>query len=194
MRKRSRLAWLVTLLLAGWSRLGGTAAQVAHQHHPESIPEYIRALEDPERDAWQQPAQVIEKLALQPGESVADLGAGSGYFTVRLARGVGPAGKVYAIDIEPQMLEHIQQRAKEEKLTNIQTILADPHDPKLPPASVDMVFICDTLHHISERSTYYPLLVRALKPGGRLVDVDFPEARPSHRAASLHEDRQRGFG
>ncbi len=173
MRSRFRRAWSVALLLAGWSRLGGIAAQVAHQHHPESIPEYIRALEDPERDAWQKPAQVIEKLALNPGESVSDLGAGSGYFTVLLARAVGPAGEVYAIDIEPKMLDHIQQRAREEKLTNIHTILADPHDPKLPQASVDMIFICDTLHHISERSTYYPLLARALKPGGRLVDIDF---------------------
>jgi len=173
MRSGSRRAWLAVLLLSGWSRIGGITAQVAHQHHPESILEYIRALEDPERDAWQRPAQVIEKLALKPGDSVADLGAGSGYFTVLLARTVGPAGKVYAIDIEPQMLEHIRQRAKQEKLTNIQTVLADPHDPKLPQTSVDMIFICDTLHHISERSTYYPLLARALKPGGRLVDVDF---------------------
>jgi len=173
MRSRFRCAWLLILLLPGWSRPGGITAQVAHQHHPESIPEYIRALEDPERDAWQKPAQVIANLALKPGESVADLGAGSGYFTVLLARAVGPAGKLYAIDIEPQMLEYIQQRAKQEKLTNIQTILADPHDAKLPRASVDMIFICDTLHHISERSTYYPLLARALKPDGRLVDIDF---------------------
>ena len=173
MRSRFRRAWLVTLLLAGWSRLGGSTAQVAHQHHPESIPEYIRALEDPGRDAWQKPAQVIEKLALKPGETVADLGAGSGYFTILLARAVRPAGKVYAIDIEPQMLEYIDQRAKKEKLTNIQTILADPHDPKLHQASVDMIFICNTLHHVSERGTYYPLLARALKPGGCLVDIDF---------------------
>src|SRR5215831_7502303 len=81
MRSRFRCAWLLTLLLLpGWSRPGGITAQVAHQHHPESIPEYIRALEDPERDAWQKPAQVIANLALKPGESVADLGAGSGYF------------------------------------------------------------------------------------------------------------------
>jgi len=165
--------WLAMVAVSMTVVLPPAAAQVAHQHHPGSVPEYIKALEDPERDAWQKPAQVMEKLALKPGDSVADLGAGSGYFTVRLARAVGPTGKVYAIDIEPKMLEHIQQRAQPEKLTNIQTVLADPHDPKLPPASVDIIFICDTLHHISERSTYYPLLVRALKPGGRLVDIDF---------------------
>ncbi len=169
---RSR-KWLVLLVVLATAALPQALAQVAHQHHPDSIPEYIKALEDPERNAWQQPEQVIEKLALKPGESVADLGAGSGYFTVRLARAVGPTGTVYAIDIEPKMLEHIQQRASQEKLANIQTILADPHDPKLPPAPVDMIFICDTLHHISERNTYYPMLARALKPGGRLVDIDF---------------------
>ena len=149
-------------------------AQVAHQHHPpESANEYIRALEDPGREEWQRPEEVVEKLGLKPGESVADIGSGSGYFTARLACAVGPAGKVYAVDIDRKMLEYIERRAKEEQLQNIQTVLADPHDPKLPPGSVDLIFICDTLHHIADRRDYYPLLARGLKPGGRLVNIDF---------------------
>lgn len=149
-------------------------AQVAHQHHPPaSTNGYIRSLEDPEREEWQKPEEVVKKLALRPGESVADIGAGSGYFTVRFARTVGPAGKVYAVDIDREMLAHITKRAKEEHLENIQTVLADTHDPKLADSSVDLMFICDTLHHISERAKYYPLLVRALKPEGRLVNIDF---------------------
>ncbi len=83
-----------------------------------------------------------------------DFGAGSGYFSLRLARAVGATGKVYAIDIEPKMLEYVTHRANAEHLTNIQTVLADPHDPKLPLSSVDLIFICDTLHHISQRDEY----------------------------------------
>jgi ubiquinone/menaquinone biosynthesis C-methylase UbiE len=154
------------------------AAQVAHQHHPpESANEYIRALEDPGREEWQKPAEVLAKLALKPGESIADIGAGSGYFTLRFAAAVGPTGKVYAVDIDREMLAYIEARAKSEQVSNIHTILADPHDPKLPAASVDLIFICDTLHHISEREKYYPMLLRALKPGGRLVNIDFQKKR-----------------
>jgi arsenite methyltransferase len=163
-----------TLLLSSTHLLG----QAGVQHHPpESSNEYIKSLEDPGRAEWQKPEEVIEKLELKPGDSVADLGAGSGYFTVLLARAVGPAGKVYAVDIDEQMLAYIKQRAKQEHFANLQTVLADPHDPKLSPGSVDLIFICDTLHHISERAKYYPLLARALKPGGRLVNIDF-QKRP----------------
>jgi len=170
--RRTSTGILAAGLLLLW--LPRVSAQVEHQHHPPgSTDEYIRALEDPGRDAWQKPAEVVSALALKPGESVADIGAGSGYFSVRFAAAVGPSGKVYAVDIEREMLTHIEARAKAEHLSNIQTVLADPDDPKLPPSSVDVIFICDTLHHISGREKYYPLLLRALKPGGRLVNVDF---------------------
>jgi len=171
---------LAILLLALWSAPGTTlSAQTPHQQHhpPENANEYIRSLEDPGREEWQQPERVVEALGLTPGEAVADLGAGSGYFTVRLARAVGPTGKVYAVDVEQAMLDYLTRRAKQEQLANIQPVLAGAHDPRLPPASVDVIFICDTLHHISDRATYYPLLLRALKPGGRLVNVDFKKNR-----------------
>lgn len=160
----------IAALAGGWLR-----AQTPHQQHhpPLSAGEYINHLEDPSRDAWQQPEAVVESLAIRQGEEVADLGAGSGYFTVRLARAVGPAGKVYAIDIDPKLLEHINRRAEEDKLENIETILASPDDPKLGSSSVDLILICDVLHHIPHRDKYYPLLYRALRPGGRLVNIDF---------------------
>ena len=189
---------VLALLPAQW-----VVAQAVHQHHPpESASAYIKALEDPERDGWQQPARVIAALGLKPGDIVADLGAGSGYFTVRLARIVSPGGKVYAVDVDRQLLEYIGRRAKEEHLQNIQPILADPHDPRLPPSSVDVIFICDTLHHISERPTYYPLLARALKPGGRLVNIDFqkqtlpvgpPVEMKISKQAMIEEVRPAGF-
>ncbi len=171
MRKGTYLA-----VLAAAVALGGLAlsALVADQHPPpESASQYIKSLEDPGRDAWQQPEAVIDSLGIRPGDDVADLGAGSGYFTMRLAQAVGATSNVYAVDVDPQMLEYIARRAEEEQLENIQTILAAPHDPKLGSASVDLIFICNTLHHISDRERYYSLLARALKPGGRLVNIDF---------------------
>ena len=169
-----RAAWLLGLMFLGlaWRTAVG---QTEHQQHhpPESTTSYIQALEDPERAAWQQPEQVIAKLDLKPGDEVADLGAGSGYFTLRMAREVGQGGRVYAVDTNPEMLRDIEKRAEEEQLENIQTILADPNDPKLGSQSVDLIFICDVLHHISHRERYYPLLARALRLGGRLVDIDF---------------------
>jgi len=175
MLKPSALAcWLLGSLLGGIP----AASQIPNQQHPpQSASAYIQAMLDPSRDAWQQPEEVLAKLAIKPGESIADLGSGPGYFTLRFARAVGPAGKVYAIDISREMLDYLGKQARADGFANIVSILAEPHDPKLPPASVDLIFICDTLHHISQRPDYYPLLLRALKPGGRLVNIDF-EKKP----------------
>lgn len=139
-------------------------AQVRHQHHPpRSAEEYAKILEDPSRDAWQKPHDVIMALQLKPTEVIADIGAGSGYFTRRFAH---HAAKVYAVDISTELLA----KTTGEK---IETILATPDDPKLPAASVDTIFICDVLHHIDHREAYYKKLAAALKPGGRIVIVDF---------------------
>jgi len=171
MKARARLRLAAAVLVFAGQAL---PAQVAHQHHPpHSGSEYIKALEDPSRAEWQKPEEVVRKLELQPGQVIADLGAGSGYFTVRFARAVGPTGKVFAIDVDPQMLAYVARRAKEERLDNVQTVLAASNDPKLAPASVDLIFIANTLHHIADREKYYPLLARALKPGGRFANIDF---------------------
>jgi SAM-dependent methyltransferase len=174
-RRSAILKRLLPFLLAtAWTMPGWAPAQTTHQDHPpRTASAYIRALEDPGRGEWQKPQEVLAHLALKPGETIADVGAGSGYFTLPLARAVGPRGKVYAVDIDPQMLDYIRKRARQEHLANIETVLADPHDPKLAASSVDLIFICDTLHHISDRQTYFPLLARALKPGGKLVNIDF---------------------
>lgn len=147
--------------------------QTSDHHPPVNSEEYIKRLEDPEREQWQQPDQVVYSLDLKSEDEVADIGAGSGYFTIRLAKSIGPSGKVYAVDIDQKLLDYVEARAEREKLDNIQTILASGDDPKLGSASVDLIFICDTLHHIPNRAPYYKLLLRALRPGGRLVIVDF---------------------
>jgi arsenite methyltransferase len=125
------------------------------------------------RDEWQKPDEVIRALELKAGDRVADLGAGSGYFTFRLARAVGPAGKVYAVDIDPDMIAYLGERAKEEKAPNVEIIAAKPDDPGLAPASVDLIFNCDAYHHIDDRVAYFANVAKTLRPGGRIAIVDF---------------------
>jgi ubiquinone/menaquinone biosynthesis C-methylase UbiE len=140
--------------------------QVPHQHHPPSSAEYVKVLEDPSRDAWQKPHEVVMALGLKPTDTVADIGAGTGYFARRFAM---HAGKVYAIDIDKSLLAVIQKTAP----ANLATILAAPDDPKLPENSVDLIFFCDVLHHIQNRAAYLRKLATALKPGGHIVVIDF---------------------
>jgi arsenite methyltransferase len=140
--------------------------QVPHQHHPPNSAEYAKVLEDPSRDAWQNPHEVVMAIGLKPTDAVADIGAGTGYFARRFAM---HAGKVYAVDIDSNLLAIIQKSAP----ANLTTVLAAPDDPKLPENSVDVIFFCDVLHHIENRAAYLPKLAMALKPGGRIVVVDF---------------------
>jgi ubiquinone/menaquinone biosynthesis C-methylase UbiE len=141
--------------------------QAPHQHHPpRDAKEYARVLNDPGRDKWQKPHEVVEALKLKPGEAIADIGAGTGYFATHFAR---HAKKVYAVDIDPQLLEMAKKDAPE----NLETVPAAPDDPRLPEASVDTLFFCNVLHHIGSRPGYYEKLKKALKPGGRIVNIDF---------------------
>jgi ubiquinone/menaquinone biosynthesis C-methylase UbiE len=148
-------------------------AQTAHQHHPpRDAQEYARVLEDPQRDTWQLPHRVITALDLRPSEVVADIGAGTGYFSRRFAHHVQ---KVYAVDIDAKLLEI----AKKDAPANMEMVLASTDDPKLPAASVDTIFFCDVLHHIENRPAYYEKLAKALKPGGRIVNIDFHKDKPA---------------
>ncbi len=143
------------------------AAQVKHQHHPpRSATEYMHALDAKERDAWQKPHEVIAALNLRREEVIADIGAGTGYFSRRFAR---HAASVFAVDIEPKLLDV----AAKDALPNLRTVIAAADNPRLPDASVDTIFFCNVLHHIEGRPAYYAKLDRALKPGGRVVIVDF---------------------
>lgn len=134
---------------------------------------YIALLEDPARDAYQKPHEVVMALALAEGERIADIGAGAGYFSLRFAQHVGATGRVFAVDISPDMIVHLNERIRDARLDNVRTILARPEDPLLPPASVDRVFICETWHHIERHSQYLALLETILKPGGQVVIIDF---------------------
>jgi arsenite methyltransferase len=146
-----------------------------HQLHQDSKA-YIAMLDDPKRDAYQKPHEVLTALKLKEGEVIADIGAGSGYFTFRLAHHIGDAGRVYAVDVSPEMIVHLNRRIRDLQLKNVVTILAAPDDPLLADASVDRFFICDTWHHIENHPSYLALLKKMLKPGGQAVMVDFKKA------------------
>ena len=145
--------------------------QEMHGLHRDSAA-YIKALEDPKRDAYQKPHEVMEALALKNGDIVADIGAGSGYFTFRAAQHVGPTGRVYAVDVNPEMIKHVQQRMGELKVSNVSPILARPNDPLLPEP-VDRFLIVDVWHHIDDQAGYLALMKKLLRPAGQVVMIDF---------------------
>jgi len=134
---------------------------------------YLWILERPERDAYQQPDRVMEVLAFRTGERVADVGAGSGYFTRRLSRAVGPGGTVWAVDIRAEILAVLEERARREGLTNVRLQQVQPDDPRLPAGGIDTILLVDTLHYVKARGDYAKRLRAALAPGGRVVIIDF---------------------
>lgn len=143
-----------------------------HRQHRDSKA-YIAMLEDPGRDAYQKPDEVLQALGLKQGEVIADIGAGSGYFAFRIARHVGDSGKVFAVDVSPEMILHMNRRARDLKVANVVALLAPADDPLLPDSSVDRFFVCDTWHHIQDQPQYLGLMRRMLKPGGQVVMIDF---------------------
>ena len=144
-------------------------------HRFENAEHWAKIFDDPSRDAWQQPDAVVAALELQPGMTVADVGAGTGYFTVRLARAV-PQGKVIATDIEPDMVRYLRERAAREQLANVEALECGATDPKLPAGAVDRILVVDVWHHLPDRIAYARGLAASLKPGGKLAIVDFTMA------------------
>jgi ubiquinone/menaquinone biosynthesis C-methylase UbiE len=136
-------------------------------------------LERAERIDEEEPDVALDVLAIPKGASVADIGAGSGYMTVRLARRVGPEGRVYANDLQPQMLERLQQRLTRDKITNVTLVQGAVDDPKLPPASVDLELMVDVYHELSQPQAMLRRLREALKPGGRLVLLEYRKEDPT---------------
>ena len=130
-------------------------------------------LERPEREDEEQPSRAIRALGIKPGQVVADVGAGSGYYTVRLARQVGPTGRVFATDIQPEMLSMLQKRLKRERLDNVELVQATEVDPRLPEGELDLILMVDVYHELSRPQEVLRRLRTALKPDGRLVLIEF---------------------
>jgi SAM-dependent methyltransferase len=173
MVKRATSAWgLAFLVLAGaWAQDPPT-----HEHGFAGAEHWATILDDPARDRWQRPHEVIQALALAPDAVVADIGAGTGYFTVRIAR-MTPGGRVYAVDIEPDMIQHLAVRARLENLQNVTPLLGEPNDPMLRDP-VDLALLVDTYHHIGDREAYFRRLKGHLKRTGEVAIIDFTADSP----------------
>jgi SAM-dependent methyltransferase len=168
----------------------------------DDVDYWTKIFDDPERDSWQKPDEIVAALAIEPGHVVADLGAGTGYLAERLSRAVGRGGRVFAIEVEATLIEHIGRRAQRSELENLTPILASADDPRLPDHFVDLVVVLDTYHHLDQRDRYLARLARALRPGGRVAIIDWRDGElpvgppPDHklaREAVLAEMTTNGF-
>lgn len=153
--KLFKIALLILFLLVGCARLKQCAYEGLN------------------RDQWQQPDRVIESLQIHPGDQVADIGSGGGYFVFSLARAVGLDGKVYAVDVDKEMNDLVAEQAKKKGIANVEVILAKTDDPSLPQTGVDLIFTSNTYHHIAHRVTYLANLRKYLRPDGRVAIIDF---------------------
>lgn len=172
MRTLSSALLMLAFACAGLAPGPGQAQSPhTHQHSFSGAEHWARVFDDPGRDAWQKPHQVIEALALKPDAVVADIGSGTGYFAVRLAHFV-PRGRVYGVDTEPDMVKHLAERARREGLGNLFAVAGAPDDARLPD-KVDLILMVDVYHHIEQRESYLRKLARSLKPGGRIAVIDF---------------------
>jgi ubiquinone/menaquinone biosynthesis C-methylase UbiE len=140
---------------------------------PDAARKWSRVLEAPSREIARRHEEIVAALQLPSGAAVADIGAGTGLLSLDLARAVGPTGKVFAVDIVPAFLAEVRGRAQRAGLTNVRTVLANERSADLPAASIDLAFLCDVYHHLEYPHTYLASLARALRPGGRLVVIDF---------------------
>ncbi len=170
---------LYFLLLAALTFSAPAFAQAPdHAHHKfDGAAQWAKVFDDPERDKWQKPHEVITALSLAPDQSVADIGAGTGYFAVRLAHML-PRGRVYGVDLEPDMVKYLAARALKENLPNLTAVAAAGDDARIP-APVDLVMLVDVYHHIDRRTEYFRKMRASLKPGGRVAIIDFRPDAPA---------------
>lgn len=167
----------------------GMASDGAFHHRFQNAEQWAKKFDEPQRDEWQKPDQVIAAMKLTEAMRVADIGAGTGYFSTRLAKQL-PKGKVYAGDIELNMVRYLAERAKKENLPNITPIQTTAENANLPEA-VDRILLVDVYHHIGHRKTYFTQLAKSLKKDGLLVIVDFkmdsPDGPPKMHRISLEK-------
>ena len=149
----------------------GAQSPHSHDHSFAGSEQWAKVFDDPKRDAWQKPHEVIRALALKPDAVIADIGSGTGYFSMRFAHMV-PKGRVYGVDTEPDMVKYLAERAKREGQGNVTAVKAVPGDPRLPEKA-DLVILVDVYHHVENRERYFSRLLDSLKPGGRVAIIDF---------------------
>ena len=171
-----RLGAASAVVLVTLASVVGVAAQLASR----PTPEWIARLERPERVAGLKIDYIISKLELKPGHVIADIGAGPGVISLPMAKAVAPNGKVYAVDIDQQFLDHIAMRAKEQHVANVKPVLGTFTDPALPAEDVDVALFHDVLHHIQDRATYLKSTAKYVKPSGRIPIVELSPTKGTH--------------
>ena len=151
---------------------GPSAAQSPHtmDHGFSGAEQWAKVFDDPNRDALQKPREVIDALALKPASVIADIGSGTGYFAVRFAH-AAPKGRVYGVDVEPDMVKYLAKRAEREGLKNLTAVMGTPGDPRLPEKA-DLIITVNVFHHIADRERYFRNLRKSLRPGGRVAIID----------------------
>ncbi len=173
---------IAAIILAGVFAVASPRAGAAETAKPDGATSHRRfddvgywskIFDDPARDEWQRPDEIVAALSLAPGMSVADIGAGTGYFSKRLSAAVGPGGAVFVVEVEPNLALHLRDRAQAEKTPNVVPVLASADNPRLPPASIDVALFVDTYHHIDGRGAYLAVLRRSLRPGARVAIVEW---------------------
>ena len=187
---RVHRALVALALLASVAGHAFARSDDATTHQPFDDVDYWRKVfDDPARDQWQKPHELVKALGVRPGMVVADLGAGTGYLSHHLADAVGAGGTVLAVETEPNLVVHLRKRAEEERTPNVVPILASTDNPRLPAGGVDLVIVLDTYHHIDDRIAYFRALHRALRPDGRVAVVDWHKRElpvgppPDHKLA-----------
>lgn len=199
-RSVNSLLLVALLALSAMACAQQTAMPPKSEDRP--LKDRVASMERAERDAWQKPDEVVKALDLRNGDIVADIGAGTGYFSRRLARAVAPDGKVYAVDVASDILAYLKERAAHENLHNIVTVVSRVDDPMLPANSLDLAFFCDTTHHIEQRINFYRKLLPAVKARGRMAIIDYPPDSPHAphkpeqlvpRSQVISEAEQAGF-
>ena len=189
-----RTSWLAACFIALCCALSAAAPAAAqsshtHEHRFAGAEKWAQVFDDPARDAWQKPHEVIQALALKPDAVIADIGSGTGYFSARFANMV-PKGRIYGVDTEPDMVKYLAERAKREGLKNLTAVTGAPGDPRLPEKA-DLIIMVDVYHHVEDRDRYFRRLRDSLKPGGRIAIIDFRMDSPNgpSKSARIAPDR-----
>jgi ubiquinone/menaquinone biosynthesis C-methylase UbiE len=171
------------ILIALGLAILAAGAEAPAQLGSRETKDWIQNLDRPERIAGLKIDQVLPLLKLKPGDKVADIGAGTGAFSLPFAKTVGPSGKIYAVDIDAGLLDYIAQKAKKERVENIVTVQGEFSDPKLPARDVDLAFFHDVLHHVESREAYLKALATYMKPAGRiaLIEMNRDDPKTPHR-------------
>ena len=189
MESKMRQGWIRPTVMAAVLGTVSVPSGLAWQLGSRPAEQWIEVLSRPERVERLRVDDVITRLRLKPGDTLADIGAGSGEFSMPFARTVAPSGKVYAVEVDQELVDHLRERARDEGASNVETVLGEFTDPRLPKPNIDLAFFHDVLHHVRDRAGYLKNLARYIKPEGRIAIIE-----RGHHGPPEHGGRRSGEG